>query len=310
MTLRTLGLALLLATAASQAALAAVARDGQVVMGTVLTVTIVAQDAAAAERLARAAIEEARYWDDALTIWRPEGELARFNRAAGQGDAAVGPRLEDGLRAMLRLSHATGGAFEPAVGALPDKGDATVRLVGIRQALSMDGHQARLKAGTVLDPGGIGKGIALDAMSALVLREGASAAFFDFGGSSQTGVGVPPGDASGWSVLVAGMEDGSSLGVVHLRNASLSTSKAGAQDTKPILDPRSARPVPIPRLVTVRSRSATDADAWSTALVVLGREGVPMARKSGLEVLLEDREGLAVTAAFGLKREERRDIGK
>ena len=89
--------AAVLATAMGQArarpADAAVARSGQVVMGTVLTVTVVADDRAEAQAMADAAIDEARRWDDALTIWRSEGELARFNAGAGQAPITVSPRL-------------------------------------------------------------------------------------------------------------------------------------------------------------------------------------------------------------------------
>lgn len=294
--------AVLLALSPLQAA-AAVVRDGQVVMGTVLTVTVVAEDSALAGRLAKEAVDEARRWDDALTIWRPEGELAGLNRSAGKGLQPLGPRLESGLRAMLRLGGATRGAFEPAVGRLPDRGDSSGHLAGIGRCLHLDGHGAFLDPGTVLDPGAIGKGLALDAMVAIVRSGGARAAFFDFGGSSQTAVGPPPGDPAGWSVLVAGLADGSSHGIVRLRDASLSTSRAGAPDTKPILDPRSGLPVPSPRLVTVRAAGAADADAWSTALVVLGRDGIADARKSGIAMLLEDAGGLLVAPGFGLERE-------
>lgn len=304
MTLRAAGLALLLAAFAPGEGEAAVAREGQVVMGTVLAVTVVAESDADAQRIAQAAIDEARRWDDALTIWRPEGELARFNRGAGRGAVELGPRLATGLSEMLRLCAATAGAFEPAVGRLPDRGDPSSKLGGIRHVLRIDGDRATLEAGSVLDPGGIGKGLALDAMANLVRKAGARSAFFDFGGSSQTAVGVPPGDPKGWSVLVAGFRAGESLGVLHLHDASLSTSEAGAVDTKPILDPRSGAPVPGPRIVSVLSADATSADAWSTALVVLGREGLPLAFGAGLHVMLEDAGGLEVGPSFRLEREK------
>lgn len=295
-----LALACSVAGAFAARADAAVARQGQIVMGTVLTVTVVADDAAKAAKLAADAIGEARRWDDALTIWRPEGELARLNSSAGRGDIPVGPRLEVGLVAMLRLARETGGAFEPAVGRLPDTGASRPGLAGIRQVLALKNHRARLQAGAVLDPGAIGKGLALDAMVDGLRRGGATAAFLDFGGSSQTAIGPAPGDVSGWSVLVSGLGDGVFHGTVRLRDASLSTSRAGAVDTKPILDPRSGGPVPAPRLVTVRAADATSADAWSTAMVVLGRDGLAAARAAGLEVWIEDGQGTRNTPGFGL----------
>jgi thiamine biosynthesis lipoprotein ApbE len=88
---------------------------------------------------------------------------------------------------------------------------------------------------------------------------------------------------------------------LRLRDASLSTSLAAATDTRPILDPRSGMPVEGPRLVTVLASRATAADAWSTALVVLGRDGVREAESKGLEVLLEDGAGVLRTPGFDLR---------
>jgi FAD:protein FMN transferase len=295
--------ALLLATLAAASASAEVARSGQPVMGTILTVTVIADGREAAQALADHALEEARRWDDALTIWRPDGELARLNERAGTGFVDIGPRLVRGLAAMLSLASATGGAFDPAVGALRLRDKRSVE--PIRRALQLEGARASLTEGSLLDPGAIGKGLALDAIVELLRERGVTSAFLDFGGSSQTAIGVPPGDARGWSVLIAGSEPGSSHGIVKLRDASLSTSRAGAVDTTSILDPRSGAVVPAPRLATVIARDATAADAWSTALVVLGREGIAQAEKAGIEVLFEDGEGSVRTKSFVTEPVER-----
>jgi thiamine biosynthesis lipoprotein len=284
--------ALLLATLAAASASAEVARSGQPVMGTILTVTVIADGREAAQALADHALEEARRWDDALTIWRPDGELARLNERAGTGFVDIGPRLVRGLAAI-----------DPAVGALRLRDKRSVE--PIRRALQLEGARASLTEGSLLDPGAIGKGLALDAIVELLRERGVTSAFLDFGGSSQTAIGVPPGDARGWSVLIAGSEPGSSHGIVKLRDASLSTSRAGAVDTTSILDPRSGAVVPAPRLATVIARDATAADAWSTALVVLGREGIAQAEKAGIEVLFEDGEGSVRTKSFVTEPVER-----
>jgi thiamine biosynthesis lipoprotein len=288
--------ATLLGSLTAAPASADVARAGKPVMGTILTVTVVATDRAEAQALADTAIEEARRWDDALTIWRPDGELARLNDRAGGGFVDVGERLAQGLAAMLSLAAATGGAFDPAVGTLRLGGSAALRPIG--QVLEVEATRAALADGSLLDPGAIGKGLALDAVVAMLRSRGVASAFLDFGGSSQTAIGVPPGDARGWTVMVAGAAEGQSHGVVKLRDASMSTSRAGAEDTTPILDPRTGKAVPSPRLATVIARDATAADAWSTALVVLGREGIARAEAAGIEVLLEDGTGTVRTKAF------------
>jgi FAD:protein FMN transferase len=286
---------------APRAASAATARDGQVVMGTVLEVTVVADDEGAARAMAADAIAEARRWDDALTIWRRDGELARLNARAGRGPLSVGSRLRQGLAAMLKLASDTGGAFAPTVAMLRGPGGSRGGVPGIAGVLELSTDRAALAEGAALDPGGIGKGLALDAIVARLRSAGAKAAFLDFGGSSQTAIGVSPGDARGWTVLVSGLAAGSSLGTLRLRDASVSTSRSGAVDTTPILDPRSGRPVPGPRLATVVTPDATAADAWSTALVVLGRSGEGLATEHGIEALVEDGNGRILSKGFPLE---------
>jgi thiamine biosynthesis lipoprotein len=295
---------------------AAVVQDGQPVMGTVLQVTVIAPDQALARRLADSAFAVARRWDDVLTVWRPDGELARLNGQAGRGPIHVSASLWAALRAMRTHFDATGGAFDPAVGPLVrawiTPGALAVRPrahTPLPQALALAPGTADLTAGAALDPGGIGKGLALDAMADVLRRGGATAAFLDFGGSSQLALGAPPGAPDGWVVAVAGLGRGMVHGTVHLRDAALSTSRAsGAGDSAgPIVDPRSRAPVEAPRLATVLARDAASADAWSTALVVLGRAGLPRAEAAGLAALVEDAQGRVLGGGFPLRRSGRCD---
>ncbi len=306
---RIVALAILAVLACPTAPAAGVARDGQLVMGTVLTVTVVLEDPARARELASAAIDEARRWDDALTIWRPDGELARFNRNAGTGEIPVGPRLAAGLAAMSRLEAATGGAFQPLVASFSVSPPPPRPLPRLADVLRARETRAALERGYALDPGAIGKGLALDAVVGLLRGRGVASAFLDFGGSSQSAIGGSPGDAAGWPVAVSGWAAGTVHGVVKLRDAALSTSRAGAADTTAVLDPRSGEAIAAPRLATVLAPSATSADAWSTALVVLGREGLGLAGQQGLQALVEDAAGAAGTDGFPVRTGSAPDRG-
>lgn len=305
------GLRLVLIVAgAVPAAAEEIATVGQRVMGTVLEVTVAAEDGPPVRQLAAEAIEEARRWDDVLTTWRPEGQLARFNAAAGDGPVAVSPELRGTLERMRALVAATGGAFDPAVGSLvrfwrnarpgyEGEGPQPARLGDV---LRVDGERASLADGAALDAGGVGKGIAIDAIVSLLRNRGARAGFIDFGGSSQTAFASGTNGERVWEVAVAGLRPGSLHGVVRLRDGSLSTSRSTrAQDPAgAIVDPRSGRPVAAGRQATVLAPDASSADAWSTALVVLGRAGLDRAEAAGVEVLYEDVAGVVRTAGFPL----------
>lgn len=280
-------------------------RAGQPVMGTVLQVTVVADEAGLARSLAENAVREARRWDDILTTWRIEGELARLNRAAGQGAQAISPDLERALTRMRRLSRATAGAFNPAVGPLVDRWrtpaawiEATPHAAPrLRDVLTLRRGTAALAPGSALDAGGVGKGMALDAMADQLRHGGARAAFIDFGGSSQVAVGAPPDDQSGWHVVVAGLSDLEAHGTLTLRDGALSTSRAtgAGEPAGPIIDPVHGTPVAAPIVAVVLAPDATAADAWSTALVVLGRKGLAAVRAAGLDALVQDAAGTDMT---------------
>lgn len=289
---------------------AATVQVGQPVMGTILEVTVVAADEADARRLAERAIAEARRWDDILTTWRPEGELARLNAKAGQGAVTISADLSEALRTMKGFSQATNGFFEPAVGRLvqlwsesaPPPPDLLARARGqrIATALTLDDNKATLAADVALDAGGIGKGIALDRIASMLRGGGVEAAFLNFGGSSQLAVGAPADSPRGWTVIVAGLETGSTPGELLLRDAALSTSRSTGPGTKqgPIIDPRSGEPVTERRVATILAPDATTAEAWSKVPVIDGRAAVDAIRAAGLDVFYEDSLGPAATEGF------------
>jgi thiamine biosynthesis lipoprotein len=161
--------------------------------------------------------------------------------------------------------------------------------------LRLDGDRAALVAGAALDAGGIGKGMALDAVAAGLRRGGARAVFADFGGSSQLAVGTPDEAAAGWRVAIGGLAPGTVLGEISLRDAALSTSRAasGPMPAGPIIDPRSGAPVFAARTATVRAADATSAEAWTKALIVHGRDGLAAAAAHGVAALVEDEAGSA-----------------
>ncbi|MDX2167061.1 MAG: FAD:protein FMN transferase [Deltaproteobacteria bacterium] len=293
------GCAALLIASLATAVAAAEFRTGQPVMGTVLQVTIVAADDATARALAATAMAEGRRWDDLLTTWRADGELARLNAQAGRGAQPISAELAAALRRMQALSQETDAVFDPGVGPLvaawrgprpplpPPAASAATR---IATALQLDGARATLLAGAALDAGGIGKGMALDAIAARLRCDGVQAALLDFGGSSQLAIGAPPDSPAGWPLVIGGLAPDRALGALTLRDAALSTSRAasGPNPAGPIIDPRSGAPVLTPRLATVRAADATSAEAWSKVVVVLGAAGAERARQHGYEVILDE----------------------
>jgi len=304
--LRSAFLAFVFAVAHPTVVLGATAHAGQIVMGTVLQVTVVAYDKARAQELAARAIDIGRHWDNVLTTWRPEGELASLNAAAGKGAQPISPDLFAALSSMTRLSRITDGAFDPGVAPLVtrfSKFDQTAPIptaaTRIREVLKLRPGAAELAAGAALDAGGIGKGIALDKMAATLRSGGATGAYLDFGGSSQLAFGTSD-DGEPWILALGGLAIGAAHGVLELDGAlSTSRSRPVGDVDGPIIDPSARRVVGTSRFVTCyTSSSAAEAEACSKAFIVLGWAAYDPQSRPGWEALYEDAEGVRSSPGF------------
>jgi thiamine biosynthesis lipoprotein ApbE len=277
---------------------ATTASEGQLVMGTVLEVQVKAKSATMARELALEAVGIARHWDDVLSTFRPDAELADLLRRRGSR-TYVTPDLQYALARMQTLAGATRGAFDPAFSSDLDCNNAEAKFSGKWFcAVEVGPRWAWVHPLADIDPGAIGKGIAIDAILAALATRGAREVFVNFGGSSFAVWHSQSEGHSGRRILIPSFE-GTPLGTLDLRHGSLSTSESRPRDgARSIFDPRSGTPVTSPRLAAAWAADATSADAWSTALVVLGRAGLPLAQSHGIEAMIVDAEGLACTKHF------------
>lgn len=238
-------------------------------MGTRFEVVLPGDDPEALRPAGEAALAEIEGWHQRLTRFEPDSQLNHLHRAAV--DAPV--NIDRGLYALLEecvaVWHASGGAFDPALGT----GMAAVELDPARCTVRFT------RPGVTLDLGGIAKGHALD-HAAQVLREaGVTSALLHGGTSSVLAVGYPPGEA-GWKVALAG--SGNPPTVVTLADQALGTSSQFHRHH--IEDPRTGAPVKGARLAAVIGPSARLCDAWSTALLVLGER--PAEMPTGYEAIV------------------------
>jgi thiamine biosynthesis lipoprotein len=251
-----------------------------------------------------------------LSTWREDSEIAALNRARPGVPVPLSRELAGLLAEVEGWWRRTGGAFDPAVGALVDAWDlrGTGRVPGgpsLARARSATGLEHFVfqqgAAGTIarrgttggwLDTGGFGKGAALRAAAAKLRAAGIASASLNFGGQVVF-LGAGP-ERGSWLVPVAHPAD-RSRPVVALRvaDASVSTSAQSERYVSVngiryghILDPRTGRPVPAWGSVTVVNRDPLAADVLSTALFVLGPEaGAAYARQHGIAALFLVQRG-------------------
>jgi thiamine biosynthesis lipoprotein len=250
--------------------------------------------AAGEEALAEVDRLEAR-----LSLYRPSSEIARVNAQAARQPVRVSPPVFHLLEHAGRLQRETGGAFDIAIAPLVrcwgfmSGGDRVPDPVQIEQArqqsgmehitLDSDSVSVRFdREGVMIDLGAIGKGYAIDRAAEILRDAGVTRALLHGGTSSVYGIGAPP-DREGWKIAIAGSPDESesqTIDTVLLRDSALSVSavwarsfEAGGKKFGHVIDPRTGHPVNNAVLAAVALPSATETDALSTALLVLGPEG-------------------------------------
>lgn len=217
----------------------------------------------AAPEAVSAAFTEIERWDHILSLYREESELSVLNAAAGTGPVRVSSDLYAAVATALRLARESGGAFDPTILPILRRGPEALPLVGWRKVrLDANARTIELPAvGMGLDFGGIGKGWALDRATEVLRARGVDRALINFGGQILA-LGAPEG-AQGWPMRVPGRPE-----PLIVRDASVAVS-ADSERPGHIFSPFNGRPVRRGSSI-VLAPSATEADAWSTALFVLG----------------------------------------
>jgi thiamine biosynthesis lipoprotein len=143
-----------------------------------------------------------------------------------------------------------------------------------RLELDRDKSTVRLPVqGMRLDLGGIGKGYILQRALDTLRAEGVTAALIEAGGDIVAG--EPPPGTGGWTVKVGCAAIAGSA--VPLRNAAIATSGASAQFVdiagvrySHVVDPRTGLGLTDHVTVHVLADDGASADAWATALGVIG----------------------------------------
>lgn len=254
-----------------------------------------------------------------MSTWEDAALISRFNRAAA-GTAFVLPaEFTDVLTCALDVAARSDGAFDPSIAPLvalwgfgaqarqqqrPDAVQlATTRARCGWQRLAWEPGQPLIQPGGLeLDFSAIAKGYAVDHLSAWLRHCGIAAALVEVGGELH-GYGSKP-DGSPWRVLVETGPEEDAAGdwparVLALDNLAVATSGdhyhhySDAQGlVSHTLDPRNGQPVAMTTAaVTVADASAMRADAWATALTVLGPQaGLALANRLGLAARFVSRQ--------------------
>lgn len=239
-----------------------------------------------------------------MSHWTPDSQLGRFNAAPPGGWHRLDPAFAEVLAAALDIATRSGGAFDPALGAavdlwgfgppgpraaMPDAAQiAAAHAACGHDALDLDPLLLRLRRARPvrLDLSGIAKGHAVDAVAARLHALGCRDFLVEIGGEL-TGAGIQPDGQPWWVDVEAPPGLVAAPLRVALHGLAIATSgdyrRVAAQGSHTI-DPRTGRPLANGvASVSVLHTSCMHADAWASALTVLGPDaGMALARRENL----------------------------
>lgn len=263
-------------------------------MDTVMTLTAYGS---AAENALEEARGELLRLESLFSATKSGSDIGRIN-SVPTATTSVDPSTMELLEEALRLSALTDGALDitvyPLITAygfpskeyiLPDDAeiDRLLELVGYEKVSLGSGTVSLERNGMALDLGAVAKGYASNRCAEILSEAGVTSALIKLGGNIQA-VGSKP-DGSPWRVAVQNPADASGyVGVIEVSGLAVVTSGSyeryfdvetdgAVRRIHHIIDPETGRPADNGLVsVTVVSEDGLLADAYSTALFVMGLE--------------------------------------
>jgi thiamine biosynthesis lipoprotein len=290
-------------------------------MGTGYSVKVAGLPAGVTERQVREHIDRvlARI-DTATSGYRPDSEISRFNASSSTGWVAVSPDLATVVAAALQVSEQSGGVLDITIAPLVDlwgfgpsgprtEVPAELEVGRARSRVGFRKLQARISPPALrkenpalaIDLNAVAPGYAVDLLAAEFSRLGLRNFMIDIGGEVR--VAGRNGHGRTWRIAVEKPLDGEPQPYAILELADLAVTTAGEYRHYDVrngkrfshtIDPRTGRPIEHDlAAVIVISSTALQADAWATALNVLGEEaGYALAMHRKMPVMfLSQRNG-------------------
>ena len=288
-------------------------------MDTFLTVSVYDEEISDEQAFAMmdSAIAEIRRVEMMATDYNDTSEVGTVNKHAGHDSIIISSELNSLLETALQYSRSSDGAFDITVEPLVKAWDflserpqtptdeqiqTILRCVGYKKLSIINRTVFLQQPGMGIDLGAIAKGYAVEKALQKLRSGGVHKAIVDLGGNLGVGwSGTKMFDSTVASIYIRHpRKDGQYFGKFKVGNAGISTSgdyqryfiEDGVRYHH-ILNPKTGMPVRDLVSATVVSSNATDADALSTLIFVLGRErGMELLRRTnGVEGLLIFQQG-------------------
>ncbi len=282
-------------------------------MGVEFKVTVYVENETAAKAAFRQAFFRIDQLESILSDYRSSSETRKLCRSAPHDEwQVISKDLLAVLKASQRHFKMTDGKFDPTVGNLTflwrqarkkKKLPSSAKIEKAKQSVGFEfiewneNQQVKLlHKDTRLDFGGIAKGFAADSVIQLMTERGIKSALVDASGDIVAS-DPPPGEEA-WNIKLDAKVTGKTT-LFKIRNQAIATSgdrfqfiKIDGQKFSHIVNPETGIGVRGPRSVTVIAKSGCDADAFASALSVMGgKAGIEFADKHDeLEALVIEND--------------------
>lgn len=290
-------------------------RFAHVAMHARFEMVVAGGDANYARQASQAAFRELDQVEESLSYFRPSSDISRINALEPGAWAKVDQYTLECLQAAARVHRETGGAFDPTIRCIlecwkphgraetvaPDaealkaaRGRTGMQLVVIDEEACAVSVTVK---GVKLDTGAIGKGYGLDRMAAVLCEWDIEQALCHGAWSTALALNPPPGEA-GWPVAV-GDPEGKTMETHFLSRRAI--SRSGQEFGTHIFDPRTGRPAEGKIGAWALTPTATEADALSTAFLIMSVDEIKTYCEKHPEVgalLLVEKEGQRETLRF------------
>jgi thiamine biosynthesis lipoprotein len=285
-------------------------------MGTIVEITVIRDDSSPSripeEEIIGLAFQEISRIDKLMSTYKENSQISLINQQAGIDYVTVEPDVLKVIKMAKAASMLSGGAFDitaaPLVqlwgfhtkkGHMPPEEEIKncLPLVDYKYILvDQENNRVKLKLpGMAMDLGGIAKGYAVDKAIEILKNNGIHRALVNAGGDLY-GLGYPPAK-NFWHIGIRHpFIPGGIISTLKIKDQAIATSgnyenffELNGKRYSHILDPRTGQPIQGVASVTVLAKTAMEADAFGTAVAVLGPQ-------KGLELLNSrpDIEGIII----------------
>lgn len=286
-------------------------------MGTTYTVTVPGADSDDEPLLAATVRDQLELVDALMSTYREDSEISRFNRHASSAPFPLSVETLTVLKASEAVSAFTAGAFDITVGRLVDAWGfgpsrktlppSSAEVDRLRRSAGwtklsvneVDETASKQIPDLQCDLSAIAKGYAVDRVADALAGLGFASHLVEVGGEVRASGTNPSGGPWRLGIEAPAPEGRSVQKILQVSDTGVATSgdyrnfrEVGGLRLGHVLDPRSGRPA-TSRVAsaTVLDPSAMRADAFATALMVLGEEeGIRVAEAAKLPALLVVRD--------------------